>query len=146
MNTKSEVETRLLEFGVKPSLLRMAILAYLMDHLTHPTADIIFSDLHPIRPSLSKKMVYSTLKTLAEQGVIQTINIDNKNQRYDADISRHAHFQCKQCGTVHDIPIKDSTAFKIKHPGDLILTECRVYYRGYCKQCRDTFIQNTIFA
>ena len=145
MDTGSEVENRLLDFGIKPSLQRIAILTYLMEHFTHPTAGAIFDDLHPVRPTLSKKMVYSTLKLLAEQGAIHVISVDDKNQRYDADTSCHAHFKCKQCGSVHDIPIKDRATFKIKNPGDLILTECQVYYKGYCKQCKDAFIQNSIF-
>ena len=143
MNTKKNVGNRLLEFGIKPSLQRIAIMEYLMDHLTHPTADTIFNDLYPSIPTLSKTTVYNTLKLLEEQGAIQTITIDDKNLRYDADLSRHAHFKCKHCSSVHDLPLKDDAAFAIKDLGDMILTGYQVYYQGYCKQCKDTFIQNT---
>ena len=142
MNIKKKVGNQLLELGIKPSLQRIAIMEYLMEHLTHPTADVIFNDLYPSIPTLSKTTVYNTLKLLEEQGAIQALNIDDKNLRYDADISLHAHFKCKQCGYIHDISLKDSTAFEIENPEDFFLTECQVYYKGYCKQCKDIFIQN----
>jgi Fur family ferric uptake transcriptional regulator/Fur family peroxide stress response transcriptional regulator len=141
MNTKSEVRNRLLEFGVKPSLQRIVIMEYLMEHLTHPTADTIFNDLYPSIPTLSKTTVYNTLKLLEEQRAIQAITIDERNQRFDADISHHAHFKCKHCGSVHDLPLKDGS-FEIENQDDIILTECQVYYKGYCERCKDQFIQN----
>jgi len=142
MNTKTEVGNRLVEFGVKPSLQRIAIMEYLMEHLTHPTVDTIFNDLYPSIPTLSKTTVYNTLKLLEEQGAIQAINIDEKNVRYDADISFHAHFKCKQCGNVYDFPLNDPSIFKIKDSEDFIVTDCQVYYKGYCKQCKDIIISN----
>ena len=143
MNTKNQVGKRLLELGIKPSLQRIVIMEYLMEHLTHPTADFIFNDLYPSIPTLSKTTVYNTLKLLEEHGAIQAINIDDKNLRYDADISFHAHFKCEHCGSVHDIPLKESTVLEMKDRGNFILTKCQVYYKGYCMQCKDIFIQNT---
>ena len=143
MNTNNEVGNRLLKYGIKPSLQRIAIMEYLMEHLTHPTADVIFNDLYPSIPTLSKTTVYNTLKVLEEHGVIKAISIDEKNVRYDADISSHAHFICKQCGSVHDLLLDDFSSFEVKYFGDFVLTECQVYYKGYCKQCKDIFIKNT---
>ena len=142
MNTNSEVGNRLMEFGVKPSLQRIAIMKYLMEHFTHPTADTIFNDLYPSIPTLSKTTVYNTLKILEEQGAIKAINIDEKNVRYDADISPHAHFKCKLCGCVSDFTLKNVSISENIDSGDFILTECQVYYKGYCKKCKDIFIQN----
>jgi len=142
MNTNGVVGNRLLDFGVKPSLQRIAIMEYLMEHLTHPTADTIFHDLYHSIPTLSKTTVYNTLKLLEEHGAIQAINIDEKNVRYDADISRHAHFKCKKCGRVNDFQLKNISEFDNIDSNDFILTEYQVYYKGYCNQCKDVFIQN----
>ena len=95
---KIDIKDRLLSFGIKPSLQRMAILDYLLKNATHPTADTIFGDLYPNIPTLSKTTVYNTLKLLEEQGVIISISIDEKNVRYYGDLSEHAHFKCKECG------------------------------------------------
>jgi Fe2+ or Zn2+ uptake regulation protein len=142
MNIKKEVGNQLLEFGVKPSLQRIAIMEYLMTHSTHPAADTIFNDLYPSIPTLSKTTVYNTLKLLEEQGAIQSISIDDKNLRYDADTSRHAHFKCKQCGYVYDLPLNGISTFEASKQDDFIITECQVYYKGYCPQCKKVFKQN----
>ena len=142
MVINEKVGKRLLEFGIKPSLQRIAIMEYLTEHLTHPTVDAIFNDLYPYIPTLSKTTVYNTLKLLEEQGVIQTISIDDKNLRFDVDISKHAHFKCKQCGNVSDFPINDNSDFKMNSHGDYIITDCQIYYKGYCEQCKGIFLQN----
>ena len=59
---------RLLEYNIKPSMQRIAIMEYLMEHRTHPSADEIYTALSPSMPTLSKTTVYNTLKLFAEQG------------------------------------------------------------------------------
>jgi Fur family ferric uptake transcriptional regulator/Fur family peroxide stress response transcriptional regulator len=136
MNANIEVKNRLLEFGVKPSIHRMAIMEYLMDNLVHPTAETIFNHLYPLIPTLSKTTVYNTLRLLEEHGAILAINIDEKNVRYDADIHEHAHFKCKLCGSVYDLPVTGIENLCVERPCDLVITECQVYYKGYCEKCK----------
>ena len=142
MITKSQVRNRLLEFGVKPSIQRIAIMEYMMGHFTHPTADVIFNDLYPYIPTLSKTTVYNTLKLFEEQGAIQTISIDEKNLRYDADISAHAHFKCKNCGCINDLPIKNVSLYENPESKDFFITEYQLYYKGYCKECNKLRTKN----
>lgn len=136
METTRDIKERLLKFGVKPSLQRIAVMEYLLSHRTHPTADTIFNDLYPSIPTLSKTTVYNTLKLLTEQGAALCLNIDEKNARYDGDTSCHAHFKCKRCGQVYDLRIEGSDKVLIKDTGDLSITECQIYYKGYCGTCR----------
>jgi Fur family ferric uptake transcriptional regulator/Fur family peroxide stress response transcriptional regulator len=135
MNTKAQTIERLQQFGIKPSLQRIAIMQYLMGHLTHPTVETIFSALHLTAPTLSKTTVYNTLKLFAEQGAILEISIDEKHVRYDADITQHAHFKCKQCGCVHDLPIRDAKFANRKQINGFRITESQLYYKGYCPNC-----------
>jgi len=132
-----KVKDRLLEFGVKPSLQRMAVMEYLMKNPVHPTVDLIFNELSPAIPTLSKTTVYNTLKLLEENGAIQSINIDEKNVRYDADISPHAHFRCKKCGQVYDLFVSGLDSIKIESVEKLTITGCQVYYKGYCEKCQE---------
>jgi Fur family ferric uptake transcriptional regulator/Fur family peroxide stress response transcriptional regulator len=136
MKTQVEVIKRLEQFGVKPSLQRIAIMGYVMDNLVHPTVDAVFSGLSSSIPTLSKTTVYSTLKLLARQGAVLELNIDEKNVRYDANIFRHAHFRCKHCGSVYDVPVDDFEALTKKSAGDLTITESQLYYKGYCGRCK----------
>ena len=80
--------------GIKPSLQRMAVMTYLIEHRTHPTADEIYTALHPSIPTLSKTTVYNTLKLLTEKGAALQLTIDERNCCFDADTSPHAHFLC----------------------------------------------------
>ncbi|MDR0866226.1 MAG: transcriptional repressor [Candidatus Symbiothrix sp.] len=132
-----EVKDRLLECGVKPSLQRMAIMNFLVKNPIHPTVDLIFTELYPSIPTLSKTTVYNTLKLLEEQGAIHSLNIDEKNVRYDADISNHAHFKCKKCGQVQDVRLKDTDSIQIANADKWLITECQIYYKGYCEKCRN---------
>lgn len=127
--------TRLLEKGVRPSPQRMAILAYLLTHRTHPTADEIFSALSPDLPTLSRTTVYNTLKLLTAKGAVLCLDIDPKNAHYDGDISRHGHFLCKGCGCIRDISLKDRDFPILACPEDLRVTEALLYLKGYCASC-----------
>lgn len=142
MVTKNQVRNRLLEFGVKPSMQRIAIMEYMMGHFTHPTADIIFNDLYTYIPTLSKTTVYNTLKLFEEHGAIQTITIDDKNLRYDADISTHAHFKCKNCGCINDLPINNVSIYEGQKYKDFVITDYQLYYKGYCKECNELRVKS----
>ena len=67
-----DVVKRLQNHNIKPSVQRIAIMNYLIEHRTHPTVDEIYTALSPSIPTLSKTTVYNTLKLLSEQGAAQT--------------------------------------------------------------------------
>lgn len=127
-------KSRLQEFGVKLSFQRIAIMDFLLKNPIHPTVDVIFSNLYPSIPTLSKTTVYNTLKLFEEHKVIHPILIDEKNVRYDANIIPHAHFKCKNCQQIMDIPIGHVNDLINKSEHDII--DCHIYYYGYCEKCR----------
>lgn len=122
----------LLAHGIKPSMQRVAIMDYLMEHRTHPTADGIYSALSETIPTLSRMTVYNTLRLLVEQGAVQQLSIDDKQAHYDADITLHAHFRCNQCGAIYDVPVPPMSPAVA---ADFMVTETHLYYRGICKTC-----------
>ena len=77
----------LAKYGIKPSVQRIAIMEYLMEHRTHPSTDEIHSVLIKWMPTLSKTTVYNTLKLFTEQGALMALGIDDRNIRYDIDVS-----------------------------------------------------------
>ena len=95
----------LTEHGVKPSVQRLAVMDYLMEHHTHPTVDEIYSALLPNMPTLSKTTVYNTLKLLTEQGAAIQLTIDERNVCFDADTSAHAHFLCTRRTKLRYLPV-----------------------------------------
>jgi len=109
---------------------------YLMLNRTHPTSDTIFNDLNPKIPTLSKTTVYNTVKLLTERKAILSINIDEKNQRYDSNIEQHAHFRCKDCGVIYDIMIDElHVSYSEKGTEKFVITDTEISYKGFCEPC-----------
>lgn len=130
-----EVHQYLRKHDIKPSPQRVAIMHYLLEHPTHPTIEQIFLDLLPEMPTLSKTTVYNTLKLLHDKKAVLAITIDEKNVRYDGFTSAHAHFKCKRCGIIHDIPLDKTDIPSCRENSDFISEETQVYFLGTCKNC-----------
>ena len=126
----------LLNFGIKPSVQRIAIMDYLLTHRTHPAIDEIYLALCEQIPTLSKTTVYNTLKLFVEHGAAQMLTIDERNTCYDADIQLHAHFLCKKCGKIIDLPSSTEQAkvSAMKEEGFKV-DEIHQYFKGYCPSC-----------
>lgn len=119
--------------GIKPSYLRIRILSYMLTMRNHPTVDMIYHALSPEIPTLSRTTIYNTVDLFLENRLVQLIGIDEKEIRYDADISTHAHFLCEKCGRILDLPInKDWPIFESP---DIKIREIQYYLKGLCKQC-----------
>lgn len=135
MSTIASAKNYLLQYGIKPSVQRLAIVDYLIANRIHPTADEIYNALYMEIPTLSKTTVYNTLKLFTEQGAVVILVIDEKNIRFDIDTSRHAHFLCLGCGCIYDIPVENMEAMQLEGVGELTITETHLYYKGFCKKC-----------
>ena len=133
----------LLSFKIKPSVQRIAIMDYLVKNRTHPSVDEIYLALCKEIPTLSKTTVYNTLKLFVEHGAAKMLTIDERNACFDSDLSSHAHFQCKSCGKIFDMP-QQTNAEEIKILGNkgFIVDEVHCYYKGTCPKCRDAEINN----
>ena len=127
---------QLLEHNIKPSMQRIAIMEYLMEHPIHPSADDIYTALSPSMPTLSKTTVYNTLKLFSEQGAVQMLTIDERNTNFDADTSPHAHFLCRRCGHIYDLKCREAIKKVVDWDmeGHQVL-EVHYYYKGTCKNC-----------
>ena len=128
----------LLSFKIKPSVQRIAIMDYLVKHRTHPCVDEIYLALCKEIPTLSKTTVYNTLKLFVEHGAAKMLTIDERNACFDSDLSTHAHFQCKSCGKIFDLPyqVKSEDVKRLEDEGFMV-DEVHCYYKGVCPNCKD---------
>lgn len=132
--TYSNIATMLHDSGLKASHQRMAIYKYLTDYYNHPTVEMIYDNLKPQMPSLSKTTVYNTLKSLEKAGLVNTVTIENNELRFDAKVHSHGHFKCEKCGMIEDIEvnIKDIApqlkGFKIAKQD--------LFINGLCPNCQ----------
>lgn len=140
MSMNIATQKYLQQYGIKPSIQRMAIMEYLMTHRIHPTVDDIYNALYLSIPTLSKTTVYNTLKIFVEQKAVNALVIDEKNVRYDIDTSCHAHFQCCECNKVFDITMENHELLQVRNLGDMVVTESHLYYKGYCKDCKNKML------
>lgn len=132
MNIEVRHITELLaKHGIKPSAQRIAVMRYMLTHHTHPTVDEIYRALVPEYPTMSRTTVYNTLKLMVENRCITGLSIDSANARFDGVTEPHAHFMCKQCGRITDIPLDRMPMA----PSGMEWHETEVYFRGLCENC-----------
>jgi len=124
------------EKSLKITPQRIEILKYLDEHRTHPTVDEIYSELKVNNPSLSKTTVYNSLEILKEHKIIQSININGNESRYDFKNTMHHHFKCRKCGRIIDIDIACPNINKVLSEGHKI-EEVHGYFKGICSECME---------
>lgn len=124
------------QFSIKPSVQRSAVMHFLLNNRIHPTIDEIYMALSPTMPTLSKTTVYNTMDLFVEKKAVRALAIDEKNARYDVDISAHGHFFCKSCGEVHDIFDLKSEMFQLPVSDKFIIDTVEVSYFGTCNSCK----------
>ena len=127
--------------GIKPSVQRMKIFQYLLDHHTHPTVDDIFQNLSPEMPTLSKTTVYNTLNIFVSSNIIQEIIIEENEVRYDIVTADHGHFKCKACGEIFDFDV-DLSKLDLMKLGNVEVEETHFYLKGKCSDCLKTEKKN----
>jgi Fur family ferric uptake transcriptional regulator/Fur family peroxide stress response transcriptional regulator len=116
---------------------------YLMKHRTHPSIDEIFCALSAEMPTLSRTTVYNTLKLFSDNGAVTMLTIDDRFVNFDADTSFHAHFLCKRCGKIYDLPILPAALDAINmHAEGHLLAETHYYCKGVCRECLEKLDTN----
>lgn len=131
-----EAYTRLIETGIRPSVQRLAIMDWLINHPIHPTVEDVYNGLCDSVPTLSRTTVYNTLRMFSEKKAAQMITIDDHRVCYDGNVNSHVHFFCKRCGKVIDL--MDEKAPQLKRNKVIegnIIDEQQLYYKGICADC-----------
>ena len=117
---------------------RLAVYNYLLNTTSHPSADVIYTDIHVQYPTMSLATVYKALKTLVDVDLIQEINVGEGNFRYDGNSSSHPHLQCLGCGKVDDFKdfsLDNLNSLASEHTDYQIISN-KVYFYGYCPNCK----------
>jgi Fe2+ or Zn2+ uptake regulation protein len=123
------------EYGIQPSLQRIAIMEYLLTHRTHPTVEEVYVALFNEIPTLSKTTVYNTLRLFSESGAALMLTIDEKKVCFDGDVSPHGHFMCRECGMLFDVELPQEIKGYTPELNGFRIDEMHVYYKGVCNKC-----------
>lgn len=68
----------------------------------HPSAETLHGRLRVRMPTLSLDTVYRTLATFEKQQFITKVETVESQARYEAEMDRHQHAICRQCGAITD--------------------------------------------
>lgn len=107
--TKAEIARRMQRFtqgcrthGLKVTHQRMEIFRELAGVEDHPDAETIYRKVSRRIPAISRDTVYRTLSTLQQHGLVRKAEMLSGKARYDANVDRHHHFVCNECGRIYD--------------------------------------------
>ena len=123
-------EARLRVHGHAWTAPRRAISQYLCGSTAHPTAAEVLAAVGGDPASSSRATVYNTLTLFEDLGRIRTVLMSPGEVRYDANVTRHHHLVCSQCGCVEDVPAEDVS---VSLRGQAALAEVR--FEGLCVRC-----------
>jgi Fur family peroxide stress response transcriptional regulator len=121
--------------GLRCTPQRYAVMAFLMDCKSHPTAAEIFEAVNRMDPRSSRATTYNNLRDLVQAGLVREVAVEGRAARFDAKGTRHHHFICDRCGNVEDIEWYDVTRPASGSLGKRILRECELIFRGLCAKC-----------
>lgn len=124
--------TRLTQAGINPSVQRIQVLDYFLNHKTHPSADTIYGHLRQDMPAISKATVYNTLALFEDKGLVTAIGTDQGKIRYDLVEHPHGHFICQSCGEVTNVSYEVSYDPIIQ---DFQVQSEEMVIRGICDKC-----------
>jgi len=107
--TKQDIEQRMARFneacrksGAKLTHQRMEIFREVAQTADHPDAEKVYQGVRERMPTVSLDTVYRNLWWLNELGLITTLGPLRERTRFDANLNRHHHFVCVQCGLTRD--------------------------------------------
>jgi len=125
-------------YGVKATHQRSEIYRELAGTKEHPDAETIYKRVRERIPAISLDTVYRTLRLLEKKGLISRVGSLGERTRFDADMDRHHHFVCTECGFIGDIYNEEWN--DVRAPSDVrtmgIVNSTHVEVRGLCKACQ----------
>lgn len=132
--TDNQIIQMLHQANVRPSLHRLAVLKYVANGRTHPTADEIYSALVVDCPTMSRTTVYNSLHALSGAGLLKELEIESGYTRYDLlHQAPHSHFVCRRCGKVFDMAVSDRLKELVDSGFEVDSVE--LSFKGLCPAC-----------
>lgn len=130
-----------MEKATRYSKKREAILDVIRSTEEHPSADWVYQKLKPEYPDLSLGTVYRNLARFKEDGVIISVGTVNGQERFDATVKPHAHFICKDCGSVmdfHGLDQDENMDRLVEEKFGMKIDHHELVFHGTCPHCIQT--------
>lgn len=139
-----EILRQLKSKGVRFTPQRQAILEFLLNTETHPTAEEIYQHVKAKFPGVSLGTIYNTLNMLKEHGYILELSYGDMSSRFDGNAKNHYHVVCSHCGKVIDLhkPLLDIEE-EVSRLSGFEITGHRLEFYGICPECQKNVSVNT---
>lgn len=123
--------------GVRITPQRHAILEYLINAMSHPTADEIYKALEGKFPNMSVATVYNNLRVFREVGLVKELTFGDSSARFDFVTTNHYHVICESCGKIVDLqyPGLDEVEHFASQMTGFDVSHHRLEMYGSCKDC-----------
>lgn len=131
--SNDEIEKKLLEKGVQPTLQRIALCRYILCDADHPSADDIYAWAQKNMAKISQATVYNTLGILVNSGIIRAFKFSHTDKLvYDCNTTDHFHFFDEKNNRVLDI---EAEAVKISFdlPKKFKIKSMDILFKGEVK-------------
>lgn len=136
-NIEAKLITTLRDKGYKLTPQRREIIKLLARDLSHPGARDVLKKVRKTVPRISLSTVYYTLDMMKREGLLQELEYDTMDNRYDVNVADHINLVCTQCGTITDftgdLPALSKT---VEKENGFKPVRMRFEYYGLCKGCR----------
>ena len=111
---------------------RLAILKELQTK-GHASIEEIYENIKEIFPTISLATIYKNITTMQKENIISEIALFEKS-KFEIKKEPHAHFICKKCKLVKDIPLEELIKDDVdkKYPN----SQKELYIYGICKECK----------
>ena len=117
---------------------RQVVLEELRRLRCHPTASALYEIARNRLPKISLGTVYRNLELLADNGVIQKLQMSGSEARYDGSPEPHQHVRCVNCDRVddvHDMP-GDVLKGQVMSSSGYKIIGFRLEFMGICPTCQ----------
>ncbi|WP_373286007.1 peroxide-responsive transcriptional repressor PerR [Pontibacillus salipaludis] len=124
--------------GVRITPQRHAVLEFLIDSMSHPTADDIYKALESKFPNMSVATVYNNLRVFREIGLVRELTYGDSSSRFDCNTSEHYHAICNNCGKIVDFhyPSLDEVESLAEQVTGFDVSNHRMEVYGICEECK----------
>lgn len=137
-HSPSDVTIDLRQYNVRVTPQRQAILRFLKQTDSHPTAEEIYEHVRHSFPGISLATVYNTVNLFVELGLVRELSHSERSSRFDGDVSDHYHLVCNRCGSIADYRGRDLDELEAEVTRDtgFQVSSRRVDFFGLCPACQ----------
>ncbi|WP_028785023.1 peroxide-responsive transcriptional repressor PerR [Thalassobacillus devorans] len=133
-----EAIVTLKDSGVRITPQRHAVLEFLLNSMTHPTADEIYKALEGKFPNMSVATVYNNLRVFKDIGLVRELTYGDASSRFDCNTTEHYHVICESCGKIVDFhyPSLDEVESLAEQVTGFDVSNHRMEVYGTCSDCQ----------